>query len=232
MADTPDDDFTGFADYLELARSRPDRFVNPAGRVYQILFDRAGVQRAQADARRLRAARGLPCDDLRVGVLAHDPYLTLLREAVRFPDGSYGLYNRLLVPFGVAMLPVIGERIVLLHRFRHGTRRWHLEIPRGCADGEDDFAGDARRELEEEIGAAGIELEDLGMLHSSTGCLDETYQLFLARIASVGAADVHEAIGELRLVTVEELQSLIASGELTDGPTLACFLRARLRGLL
>ncbi len=232
MADTPGDTFKGFEDYVDLVKSRPDLFTNPQGDIYEILFDPASVQRAQADAHRLRATRDMPRDDLRVGVLARDPYLTLLREAVRFPDGSYGLYNRLLVPFGVAMLPVIGDRIVLLHRFRHGTRSWHLEIPRGCADGDSDFETDARRELGEEIGATGIELADLGMLHSSTGCLNETYHLFLARIAAVGTADLHEAIGELRLVTVDEAQSLIASGELTDGPTLACFLRARLRGLL
>lgn len=218
--------------YRDLVQTRPALFANPAGKVYQIQFDPAIVRRAQEDAKQLRIRNNMPSDDVRVGVLASDPYLTVLREAVRFPDGTHGLYNRLLVPIGVAMLPVIDGKIVLLHRFRHGTRAWHLEVPRGCADGGPDFEVDARRELAEEIGAAEIELMDLGMLHSSTGCLDETYHLYLARIASLGTVDIHEAIGELRLVTVEESEALIARGELTDGPTLACFLRARLRGYL
>lgn len=218
--------------YRDLVQTRPALFANPTGEVYQIQMDPVLIRRAQEDAKQLRIRNNMPSDDVRVGVLASDPYLTVLREAVRFPDGTYGLYNRLLVPFGVAMLPMIDGKIVLLHRFRHGTRAWHLEIPRGCADGGSDFEVDARRELAEEIGAEGIELMDLGVLHSSTGCLDETYHLYLARIDSFGTPDIHEAIGELRLVTVGETESLIASGELSDGPTLACFLRARLRGYL
>lgn len=219
-------------EYLALVKRRPDLFANPTGQIYEIQFDPVFVRRAQEEAKRLRIKNGIPSDDLRVGVLANDPYLTVMREAVRFPDGAYGLYNRLLVPIGVAMLPIFESKIVLLHRFRHGTREWHLEIPRGCAGDEADFQADARRELAEEIGAEGIELFDMGILHSSTGCLDETYHLYLARVASIGAPDIHEAIGELRLVSVEETESLIAKGELTDGPTLACFLRGRLRGHL
>jgi ADP-ribose pyrophosphatase len=66
-----------------------------------------------------------------VGVLASDPYATVLREAVRFPDGSLGLYNRLLVPGGVVVLPVSRGSIVLIHRFRHGARRFAYEAPAG-----------------------------------------------------------------------------------------------------
>jgi len=218
--------------YMDLVKAHPGLFANPDGDIYEILFDSERICRAQQEAQRLRAANDMLSDDVRVGVLARDPYLTVLRDAVRFPDGSYGLYNRLLVPIGVAMLPVVDDKIVLMHRFRHGTRSWHLEIPRGCADGNADFETDARRELGEEIGAIGIELTGLGVLHSSTGCIDETHHLYLARVTSIGKPEIHEAIRELRLVPIAEAESLISSGELTDGPTLACFLRARLRGYL
>jgi hypothetical protein len=61
-------------------------------------------------------------------VLAVDPYLVVMRDAVRFADGGYGLYSRLLVPGGAAILPVLGNSIALFHRFRHGTRRRHIAI--------------------------------------------------------------------------------------------------------
>ena len=220
------------ARYRALVRAQPECFANPAGDIYEILLDDERIERACRDARAHRDAEGLPTDDTRVGVLAHDPYLMVMRDAVRFADGSYGLYNRLMVPAGAAVLPVAGGAIALLHRFRHGTRRWHLEIPRGSFSGDAPRVKQAERELFEEIGSLPDEMIDLGTLHSTTGCLDEEHQLYLARIAHVGPADRHEAIESIKVLPVDDVEQLIADGEITDGPTLAAFLRAKLRGLL
>src|SRR5213592_1007125 len=147
-------DATGcLARYFDLVRERPDRFSNPAGDIYEILFDPARIEHAQSEARRRRTHEGLPADDTRVGVLAEDPYLIVMRDAVRFADGSYGLYNRLMVPSGAALLPLLDGAIILLYRFRHGTRTWHLEAPRGSFSGTGTREDEARRELREEIGA-------------------------------------------------------------------------------
>ena len=218
--------------YFQLVRERPDRFVNPPGDIYEILLDPARIAHAQAEATRVRRLEQLPADDTRVGVLAEDPYLIVMRDAVRFADGRYGLYNRLIVPGGAAMLPVLHGSIVLLHRFRHGTRQWHLEAPRGAFSGVGTHEEEARRELLEEIGAPDAVLTDLGTLHSTTGCLDEAHHLYVARIPSLGTPDRHEAIASLKTLPIAEVERLIATGDITDGPTLALFLRARLRGHL
>lgn len=219
--------------YFDLVRERPERFVNPPGDIYEILLEPDRIRHAQAEAAQHRRREGLPAEDTRVGVLAEDPYLIVMRDAVRFADGSYGLYNRLMVPSGAAMLPVLGDSIVLLNRFRHGTRRWHLEAPRGAFSGVGTHAEEGQRELFEEIGATPVgELIDLGELHSTTGCLDEAHHLFMARIASIGAADRHEAIKSLETLPIGRVEEFIADGTITDGPTLVLFLRAKLRGLL
>jgi ADP-ribose pyrophosphatase len=220
------------ARYRALVRDRPDRFTNPDGDIYEILHEDSAIERPRRDALDLRRAEGLPADDTRVGVLAVDPYLIVMRDAVRFADGRYGLYNRLLVPSGAAILPVLDRSIALLHRFRHGTRRWHIEAPRGGFSGVGTLQEEAERELLEEIGARPSELIDLGELHATTGCLDETHRLYLARIDAVGTPDKHEAIESIRVLPVPTVERLIAEGQITDGPTLALFLRARLRGLL
>jgi len=221
-----------FERYLALAREKPDQFANPDGSIYEILLDSSRIDRARRDASEYRRTQGLPSEDTRVGILAVDPYLIVMRDAVRFADGTYGLYNRLLVPSGAAILPMLGDSIVLLHRFRHGTRQWHLEAPRGSFSGVGTRMEEAERELMEEIGAKPSSIEDLGQLHSTTGCLDELHQLYLARIDAVGAPDQHEAIESLKVLPVATVEQLIAKGEITDGPTLALFLRARLRGYL
>jgi ADP-ribose pyrophosphatase len=233
MVSMSDFDSTDCLDrYLALVRDRPERFINPDGEICEILLDPQLMDRARREALDRRRAERLPADDTRVGVLAVDPYLLLMRDAVRFADGSYGLYNRLMVPSGAAILPVLGSTIALLHRFRHGTRRWHIEAPRGSFSGVGTLAEEAERELLEEIGAKPSELVDLGELHSTTGCLDEAHQLYLARIAAVGAPDKHESIESIKVLPIPAVERLIADGQITDGPTLALFLRARLRGYL
>jgi ADP-ribose diphosphatase len=218
--------------YLALVRERPGRFTNPDGDIYEILLDLPQIDRARRDAERHRRDERLPSGDTRVGVLAVDPYLMVMRDAVRFADGTYGLYNRLMVPSGAAILPVFGDTIALLHRFRHGTRMWHIEAPRGSFSGVGTRRDEAERELFEEIGARPIELIELGELHSTTGCLDEEHQLYLARIDALGTADRHEAIESIKVLPIAVVERMIADGEITDGPTLALFLRARLRGYL
>lgn len=218
------------ARYFEFVREHPERFANPAGDIYEILLDPARIAHAQAEAVRRRQAEGLSIDDTRVGVLGEDPYLVTMRDAVRFADGSYGLYNRLMVPSGAAILPLLDGHIVLLNRFRHGTRRWHLEAPRGSFSGVGTRMDEARRELLEEVGAEATEMVPLGQLHSTTGCLDEEHELFLARIGAIGQPDRHEAIQSLDVLPVARVEALIADGTITDGPTLALFLRGRLGG--
>jgi ADP-ribose diphosphatase len=220
------------ARYRALIRAQPDQFVNPSGDIYEILLDDQPMERARRDARESRAAAGLPSDDTRVGVLALDPYVTVLREAVRFADDTYGLYNRVLMTSGTAVLPLFGDQIVLLDRFRHGTRRWHLEAPRGTDSTEATRRDDAARELREETGAELIELIELGHLHSSSGCMNEEHQLFLGRVAALGTADRHEAIRSIRLLSTTAVEQLIADGTITDAPTIALFVRARFRGYL
>ena len=222
----------GRAAYRALARARPELFENPPGSVVEVLTADAEIRRAQGAAARTRRAQGLSADDLRVGVLLHDPYLLVVRDAVRFPDGTLGLYNRIVTKPNVVMLPLHAGKIALIHRFRHGTRRFHYEAPRGIAERPDDLAGDARRELLEEIGAAAGELIDLGELHPYSGICNEVMRLYLARIERPGALDRHEGITAIAAFTPAELERAITRGEITDAPTLAAVLRAKLRGLL
>lgn len=230
MADFDSDDC--LRRYVERARTTPGMMHNPPGKIYEIVSDPDEVRRAAAATREYRRAHGDPAVDTRVGVLAEDPYVTVIRDAVRFPDGGYGLYYRLMLGTGIVMLPMLGASIVAINAFRHGTRRWHLEVPRGMFDGHEPAAEVIRRELGEEIGATPIETIDLGALHPSPGVVDECLHLYLVRIERTGEVDPHEAISEIRTFSVAEFDRLVAQGEVTDGPTLAVYLRAKLRGLV
>jgi ADP-ribose pyrophosphatase len=218
--------------YRDLVTGQAELFVNPPGLGYEILTAAGEINEAQEAARRSRASHGRNVEDTRVGVLASDPYATVLREAARFPDGSLGLYNRLLVPGGVVVLPLLSGSIVLIHRFRHGTRRFAYEAPRGIAGEAESLETDARRELLEEIGAVAGELVDLGEVATTSGIVGEVMRLFLARIDRVGIPDQHEAIDGIVCWSIAETEDMILRGAISDGPTLAAYLRAKLAGLL
>lgn len=216
--------------YRDLAASQPDLFENPSGPAYEILLRPEDIKLAQDAARCYRLDHGLPAADTRIGVVAEDPYIQVMRDAIRFPDQSLGIYNRLIIPSGVVMLPIHRGRIVLIYRFRHGPRKFTYEAPRGMVPDGWSFEDAAREELREEIGATAVSLVPLGDYHSNTGIAHETMKLFAAHIDGTGTPSRHEAIVRIDEMTVEELETIIRKGEITDAATLGVYLQAKLHG--
>lgn len=218
--------------YRALTAASSNLFTNPAGLIYEILLKPAEIAAAQDAARRQREQDGLSAADTRIGVIAEDPYITATRDAVRFADGTLGIYNRLLIPSGVVILPVLRGEIVLIHRFRHGTRRFVYEVPRGMLSADGDFERTAREELREEIGATAVSLTSLGEYHSNSSVANDTMRLFFAEIDTIGAPSRHEAIDRIETFTVERVESFMRDGKIMDGATLAVYLRAKLNHLI
>lgn len=218
--------------YLELLARRPELFRNRLRGGIDILTDPQEIASAQAEAGRLRASRGMSTCDLRAGLLASDPYMTIVRDAVRFPDGTHGLYNRIVETSPVAVLPILDGRPVVIRVFRHGLRDWSIEFPRGAAEGAETGEEAAQRELHEEIGARAKTLTGLGAFTPGGSSLSIHARLYLAEIDKIGASDTGEGIIEVRAVAVKELERMIAEGDIIDGFSMALFVRARLKELI
>jgi ADP-ribose pyrophosphatase len=219
--------------YWSLRTAEPALFENVPGSPTQILLDAGEIGSAQRSVRVEREAWGTSTADLRVGVLAEDQYVGhVIRDAVRFSDGRYGLYNRVVTPGGVLVLPIIGNDIVLIRIFRHAPRRWFMEALQGlCPRGVDPVA-QAHQELSEEIGATASELVPLGAVHTSTALTSETLDIYAARITAMGLPQRSEGIDSIHRVPNEQVDSAVRDGSICDGPTIAAILRARLHGLI
>lgn len=223
------------AAYFSLVTSRPELFSNPPGAGFEILLKEAEIQQAQKHAAEKLEKSGAPAEWAQVGVAFRDQYVLILRDAVRFPDGSLGTYIRSVPPAGsfpgVVVLPVWQGQVLLVRHFRHATRTWHLELPRGFGMSAD-IRDSARRELMEEIGASEIRLSNLGASYPDAG-MDSSYvAFFYADIGSFGKPELHEAITDILPTPVDEFERMIRDGELTDGFLLAAYGLAKARNLI
>jgi ADP-ribose pyrophosphatase len=220
------------ARYFDLLARQPELGRNAPDADIHILTDPQLVQQACDAAHVARAARNLDVSDLRVGVLASDPYMTMIRDAVRFGNGSLGLYNRIFENASVAVLPLIGDRPVVIRIFRHGLRQWSLEFPRGGVEPGETNEESARREVREEIGGNVLELIDTGEFTPGGSILAIRARLYVARIDQIRALDQAESIHEATAVTVHELEEMIRSGQIIDGFSISLFARARVLRLI
>jgi ADP-ribose pyrophosphatase len=229
------DDETRRFRYRELRDAHPELFVNPPDAPFQILDDPADMAAAEDAAVRVLTEQGRPTSWGHTGVVFEDAYSITLRDPVRKPTGSIGTYFRRISPGnapGVVVLPVHEGNVVLVRHFRHSTRQWHLEVPRGFGTPGSSPEEDARRELLEEIGADPTTLTSLGEVYPDTGQMATPVLLYYAEVAWIHTAGREEGIGSLRTVTPVGLAEQIRTGEITDGFTINAYTRAVLRGLL
>jgi ADP-ribose pyrophosphatase len=224
------------ADYLAFAKAHPALFVNPPQDGITILSDEDEIQEAERQEARRLEKQGLPAEWAKVGIAYRDQYVLLLRDAVRFPDGSLGTYIRSVdedehAP-GVVVLPLHQGHILLIRHFRHEKRDWQLEIPQGFGMPGLSSEESIRIELKEEIDATVSHLMPLGQVHLDTRSGANRVELFFAEIDSYGDVELQEGITELLPTPVAEVERMIREQEIDNVFLLVTFARAKLNGLI
>ena len=212
-------------DYITLMETEPELFRNSkeTGEVH-ILTDPDEIRAVEEKLHR------------EAGIVYEDEYIRLVRDAVIFPDRSRGTYIRILPrrpESAVAVLPVLNGKILLLRHFRHSLRKWMWEIPRGFGEYGITAAQNAEKELREETGITGAELEYLGKICPDSGMSADQVSVYLARFSSedrLEKQDEKEAVKEYRMVSRKEVREMIEAGDLADGFTLSAIALACLRG--
>jgi 8-oxo-dGTP pyrophosphatase MutT (NUDIX family) len=132
----------------------------------------------------------------------------------------------------VAVVPVTDEGDVLLVRqYRGPVDRELLEIPAGTRDVDGEPPAEtARRELLEEVGVDARRLRLLTVMYNTPGFCDEETHIYLATGLDAGATARHgveEENMEVVPVPLDEVDDLVAAGDLVDGQTILGLLLAR-----
>jgi ADP-ribose pyrophosphatase len=224
-------------DYFSLVKSHPYLFDNENA-LLNIVFDQKTIGEWEATKEDELRQKHLPLEWAKIGVVLDDPYNVLIRDLVKFPNGEMHGYIRSVATAtlkggsGVVVLPEHQGKILLLHQYRHPTRKWHYEIPRGYGEPEIPAIKNAHKEIEEETGGKVSELVGLGEFYNNTGYETASVALFYAKLSSVGTPEVNEGIESFVWLTVKELEEWIANEKITDGFTIAAYTKAKLKGLI
>lgn len=149
-------------------------------------------------------------------------FLDVRRDTVRLPDGGEAAREYIVHPGAVMIVPLLDDgRLVVERQFRYPLHRAFIEFPAGKLDAGEPVLHCAVRELAEETGYRAREWARAGLLHNAIAYSDEGIEVWFAR--GLVAGERHLDAGEfldVSTVTLEELEVMAASGELTDAKTL------------
>jgi len=154
-------------------------------------------------------------------------WVSVYDDAVRFPGGSSGTYyySRWKAPYGVAIVPVLGERVLLLRNYRYSEKAWSIEIPQGFGSENSTPEEDAARELLEETGLTATSLTPLMRL----GVTYATH-VFIARIdpsasPNPSGAEATESIDDFLYMQTRDISpDALAAIGVFDGGSVAALL--------
>ena len=141
-------------------------------------------------------------------------------------DTPAGRVSRIAVrhPGAVTIVPVHEESVLLIRQYRAAVDRHLLELPAGKLDVAGEAPEDtASRELAEEMGYRAQRLEHVMDFFTGPGFTDEHMRLYAAYdLAPVSAAPTgpEEEAAEIVTVRLQDLASLLGSGEVADAKTL------------
>ncbi len=157
-------------------------------------------------------------------------YATLFNDKVRFPSGTTGQYLRFCwnAPYGVMVIPFDNEgRLLLIRTFRHETRSWQWQIPKGFGERSLTPEQCAHKELFEETGQRVTEMTLLHTLNEN-GNATYVYRALIEprKAASSEEHEASEAIAETALFTPEQCRELLSDDRLDDPITLYAALLA------
>ncbi|MFN2636454.1 MAG: NUDIX hydrolase [Gemmatimonadaceae bacterium] len=177
----------------------------------------------------------------KTGILLEDKLHFFVRDVVKFPSGDTRTQMRIIGctmfdgPSGVVALAARDGKIFLREMFRHATRRWELETPRGQRETGYTAEEAARKEINEELGFRVANIEKIGEVSGDTAILASTLPIFWADLEP-GAPHDHpegsEAFGKIIELDPTTLKGRIVRGDIRDGYTLSAITLAQIAGKL
>jgi 8-oxo-dGTP pyrophosphatase MutT (NUDIX family) len=160
-------------------------------------------------------------------IVYENRWMRLREDRTERADGTPGLYAWVEKPPAAMIVPLDGGHVWLVEQHRHpiGARFW--EFPQGAWEDDPGASPEdlARGELAEETGLRAGRLEHLGQLFFAYGITNQPFDVWRASELSEGEQALEPTEHDLRAdrFTVDELEAMIAAGQVRDAATVAAW---------
>lgn len=148
--------------------------------------------------------------------------LNLKHDKILLPNGQEAMREIVEHRPGVGVLPVKGDRMILVKQFRIAIRSVILEIPAGLMEDGESPDQTAIRELQEEIGLKPLDLDYYGKIWPTPGCCDEATHIFVAtKFEDHPLEQDDDEFIQLVEIPIRTVRRLYDGGFFTDAKTVS-----------
>ncbi|MDK0570347.1 NUDIX hydrolase [Clostridium perfringens] len=187
-----------------------------------IILDRGEVEKYSND------------NNCKLGVVFENDFLSLIVDLVEDSEGKKYTYARILNKNkydGVVVIPKLNGKIVLLKQYRHGTRNYEIELPRGFSEKSKTIKENAESEIYEELGVKAKNFKYLGNIISNSGLSGGLVHIFSCEIDDIKKLANNEGIEDILIVTFIEAEKMIKKNVIRDSFTINALYKYKiLRG--
>ncbi len=162
-------------------------------------------------------------------IVYENPWVKLRVDEVLSPSGEETVHTIYSIQPGVTVLPLDEEgNAYLIRSFHYATGDSNLEPVSGGIEPQEDVLAAAKRELAEETRLEARDWIDLGVTEPMTVHVSSPQRHFLARgvVPLVHPPDPNEPVDEIVTLPFDEVVAKVMDGEITDGSSAICILKA------
>ncbi|KRF12126.1 NUDIX hydrolase [Paenibacillus sp. Soil787] len=147
--------------------------------------------------------------------------ISLQVDHVLLPNGESATREIVKHPGAVAVIPLLGDKMIVVEQYRKPLEKSQVEIPAGKLDAGEEPLKAALRELEEETGFRTENIKLVSSFYTSPGFADEIIHLYIAEDLVKGEANPDEdEFLECEAITLEQAQQYIREGRISDAKTI------------
>jgi ADP-ribose pyrophosphatase len=158
--------------------------------------------------------------------------ISLQVDTVRLPNGETATREIVRHPGAVAVVALLGNKMLVVEQFRKPLDKVQVEIPAGKLDAGEEPEAAALRELEEETGYRARSIIHLQSFSTSPGFAEEIVHLYFTDDLEQGVVQLDdEEFLTCEAITLEQAQEYIRDGRICDAKTLLAVYVWRMRTL-